>query len=256
MSESASGDVYQPWKMLQRGEVAEALAIFRDQYSATLGPRRKRGLGEALLWAGDCSASAVHFRDAISRTESHQGYNASNEEDFAFLGAAEWCSGDYEAAIKAWGSGIKAIYSIGGTRTHCPLLLLLASTLRPDLHRRERAEKILFKRLNTRIAKGWPASEARYAAGLIDEKELEASWPVTPPMNIRLLGPEAEWKRDFYRAVRNLAAGATTMDNARQTWRSLSEPSQYESGEVKDFYSIISIPEFFIARHESTRAPE
>ena len=70
------------------------------------------------------------------------------------------------------------------------------------------------------------------------------------------LGPGAEWKRDFYKAVRNLAAGTTTVDDARQIWRSLSERSQYESGDTEDFYRIISIPEFFIARHEFARSPE
>jgi hypothetical protein len=254
MSESASDGGNQPWKLLQQGDFAEALTTFRDRYSSTRGPGRMRGLGEALMWAGDYSASADHFRDAIARDASHQGLNASNEEDFAFLGAAEWCLGEYEAGIKAWVAGIKAAYSIGGYRTHCPLLLLLASILRPQIYGRERAEKILFKRLNGTRAKGWPASEARFAAGLIDDKALEASWPATPPLNVRLLGPEAEWRRDFYKVVRNLSAGTTTIDDARQTWRSLSERSRYESGDVKDFYGIVSIPEFFIARHESTRS--
>ena len=256
MSESASDDRYEPWKLLQRGDFTKALAIFQDRYSSTRGPGRKRGLGEALMWAGDYSASANHFRDAIAKDARHQGFNASNEEDFAFLGAAEWCSGDYDAAMKAWDAGIKAIGSISGSRTHCPLLLLFASILRPHLYRRERAEKILFKRLNGRYGKGWPASEARFAAGQIDEKALEASWPATPPLNVRLLGPEAEWKRDFYKVVRNLAAGTTTLNDARQTWSSLSERSRYESGDVKDFYSIVSIPEFFIARHEFTCSSE
>jgi hypothetical protein len=259
MRDSASDDIYEPWKLLQSGDFADAVAIFRDRCSSTRGPGRKRGLGEGLMWAGDYSTAADHFRDAIARDAKHQGYNASNEEDFAFLGAAEWCSEDYEAAIKAWSEGIKAIGSIGGGRTHCPLLLLLSSILRPQLYRRERAERILlilFKRLNSRYAGGWPASEARFAAGLIDEKALEASWPSTPPLNIRLLGPEGEWKRDFYKAARDLAAGIISIEDAKQTWRSLSERSRYGSGEVKDFYSIISTPEFFIADHECTRSPE
>lgn len=255
MSESASDNTYQPWTSLQRGDFTEALAIFRDRYFSKRGPGRKRGLGEALMWTGDYSASANHFRDAIARDANHQGYNASSEENFAFLGAAEWCSDDCEAAIEAWNSGIDAAYSIGGCGTHCPLLLFLASILRPNLYPRENAEKTLFKRLNGRRAKGWPASEARFAVGLIDEETLEASWPVAPPLNVRLLGPEAEWKKDFYKALRNLAAGNITIDDARQIWRSLSERSRYESGDAEEFYRIICIPEFFIAVHEATRSP-
>ena len=136
MSESASDDIYRPWKLLRQGDFTEALVIFRDRYSSTRGPGRMRGLGEALMWTGDYSASAEHFRDAIDSDAKHQGFNASSEEDFAFPGAAEWCTGDYEAAVKAWSAGIKAIGSIGGTRTHCPLLLLLASILRPHLYRK------------------------------------------------------------------------------------------------------------------------
>ena len=256
MRDSASDDSYEPWKLLQRGDFADAVAIFRDRYSSKRGPGRKRGLGEALMWTGDYSTSAEHFRDAIARDAKHQGCNASSEENFGFLGAAEWCLGEYAVAIKSWESGIKAAYSIGGCGTHCPLLLLLASILRPHLYGRERAEKILFKRLNGKRAAGWPASEARFAVGLIDKKALEASWPSTPPLNIRLLGPEAEWKRDFYRAARDLAAGTISLEDAKQTWRNLSERSRYISGEVKDFYSVISIPEFFIADHECTRSPE
>jgi len=256
MDQAAPDDAYRPWKLLQRGDVADALAIFRDQYASRRGPGRTGGLGEALLWIGDYSAAAEHFRDAIARDASHQGFNASNEEDFAFLGVAEWCLRDDAIAIKTWESGIKAIYSIGGSRTHCSLLLLLAAVLRPSLYRRERAEKVLFKRLNSRTGTGWPGTVARYAAGLIEATALEISWPVTPPLNFRLLGPSAEWTRDFYKAMRDFAGGGITLDDARQAWRNLSEPSQYESGEVKDFYDIISIPEFFIARHESTRSSD
>ena len=254
MSDSSSDDVNLPWMLLQQGNLTESLAIFRDRYSSKRGPGRKRGLGEALMWAGDYPAAANHFRDAIDRDARHQGYNASNEENFAFLGAAEWCLGDYEAAIKAWNLGIKAVYSIGGCRTHCPLLLFLASILMPHLYPEARAQKILLKRLNSRSAKGYPASEARFALGLIDKQALEASWPATPPLNISLVGEEAEWTRDFYEVVRKLSAGTTTLEDARSIWRNLSERSRYKSADIEDFYRMVSIPEFFIAGHESTRS--
>ncbi|HTB95470.1 MAG TPA: hypothetical protein VK716_00560 [Terracidiphilus sp.] len=255
MSDSASDDTNQPWKLLQRGDLTEALQIFKDQYRLERGPGRKRGLGEALMWAGDYHGAANHFRDAIDRDARHRGYNASNEEDFAFLGAAEWCLGDSEAAIRSWELGIRAVYSIGGCRTHSPLLLFLASILRPNLYKRDRAEKTLLKRLNSRSAKGYPATEARFALGLIDKQALEASWPATPPLNVPLVGEEAEWIRDFYEAVRNLGAETNTIEDARLTWRSLSERSRYESADVELFYLIVSIPEFFIAMHEATRSP-
>jgi tetratricopeptide (TPR) repeat protein len=255
MSDPASDDANRPWKLLQQGHFAEALETFQDQYRLKRGPGRKRGLGEALMWARDYHAAASHFQDAIDRDARHRGYNASSEENFAFLGAAEWCSGDYEAAIKAWNLGIKAAYSIGGCRTHCPLLLFLASILRPSLYERDRAEKTLLKRLNSRSAKGYPASEARFALGLIDKHALEASWPATPPLNVSLVGEEAEWTRDFYEAVRHLAAETNTIEDARLTWRSLSERTRYESADVEIFYSIVCIPEFFIAGHEAKCSP-
>ena len=250
MNGSASDDFYQPWKLLQRGDYAEALRSFRNLYLSEKGPGRKRGLGEALMWVGYYSESASHFRESIDRDADHQYF--SNEEDFAFLGAAEWCLGNYESAVKAWKLGTAAKYSIGGCRTHCPLLLFLASVLRPHLSQRDRTEKDLLKRLNSRRAMGWPASEARFALGLIDEKALEASWPVTPPLNRRLLECEVEWKRDFYKVVRDAAAGTKTLDSSRRIWGGLSVRSRYESADAKKFYRIISIPEFFIAYHEST----
>ena len=253
MGDSPADGRYQPWTLLQRGQSAEALAIFRDRYASTQIPVRKRGLGELMpFWR------LLSFSQTLSRCDCQSRDSRRLQREQRGGLRLPGCRGMVLRRLRGGDQGVERWNKSDWFDRWRPHSLSTASPsliLRPQLYRRERAERILFKRLNSRYAGGWPASEARFAAGLIDEEALGASWPSTPPLNIRLLGPEAEWKRDS-QAARDLAAGIISIEDAKQTWRNLSERSRYGSGEVKDFYNIINIPEFFIADHECTRSPK
>lgn len=248
MSDPASDDVDFPWRLLQRGEFAQAIALFREQYVSERSPGRRRGQGEALLWAKEYRLASEHFRESIARD---QGFRASSEEDFVFLGAAEWCLGEYESAIRAWQHGVKALGSIGGARTHSPLLLLVASILKPQLFLRARAERMLLQRLQSPRTQFWPASLASYVAGRIDDKTLEESWTWYVAQGIRGMTSSSKWIIEFYNSLLAFEGKTISRKEFQLHISSLVDQSRVESCDLENFIQLTWQPEFYIARHEA-----
>jgi len=250
MNDLASQENYRPWQLLHREEYVEALALFRKNQTFESRLGRRRGLAEALLWTGKYVAAVDHLKEAIKRDEQFQ---AGSEEDFALLGAAEWCLGNYTSAVKAWQAGLKAPGSIRGCRTHCPLLLLLATILRPGIIARGKVETVLLQRVNSPRTRQWPGALAWYALGLIDESALEATWYSFPPRNVRLVGPDAEWIKEFYEAALALEDGKVTIADFRSRLRLLEKNSKAELLELNNFIYFTYNAECYIGRHEAER---
>jgi tetratricopeptide (TPR) repeat protein len=248
MSDPVSDDVSVPWLLLRQKDYVQAIELFRARYASERSPGRRLGLGEALMWAGEYPLAADHFRDSIAKD---QGFGTSSEEDFAFLGSADWCLGAYESAVATWQSGTKALYSIGGGRTHCPLLLLVASILRPGLFQRARAEKILLQRLRNLRAPPWPVTLAGFVVGQVNEKALEDSWAWYVAQGIRGMVLSSKWIVGFYESLLTLGTEGMTKNEFRQTMSSMVDGPHIESCDLEDFTQLTWNPEFYIARHEA-----
>jgi hypothetical protein len=211
-------------------------------------------LGAAYLWVEDYQAAEKHFQHAIE--------SARNVGDtfYGMAGVARWCRDDAHAAVRHWSSGLDAPYAIGGIGIKLPLLLLMASVLRPTIYPKDIAERILRERLKSPRAKGWPGSLAKFVLGLDSNVEHALAFKAWPISNLeeaeRKRREEAsrrtrEWLIRFYEHILEFGNGHLNPTQFKECMRGVTDVSTPEFSNELYFLSLIRNEEFFIARHET-----
>jgi lipoprotein NlpI len=231
-----------PWDLVRRGNVDEGLALMREGYARDPSPSHVMRLGVGYLWAKEYDAAWEHFEHAIER------HPQSIAVFFGMAGAAKWCVGEPWAAVRVWESGLNSQYADGAGGVHLPLLLLVASTLRPASFSRSDALKILSKKAKDVRVNNWPGPIARYVLNLIDEGTLERQ-------SIDGSNREAssrKWLALFYKRILDLGIGTLNPQEFKELMRRMADTSEPDWSDEKEFLRLLWNEEFFVARHEAS----
>lgn len=238
-----------PWRLLQANRGGEAVALLRERYKQKPTPGASIALGTALMWVGEFVTAREHFQSSLEKAKRQR---MTSEEEYAFLGAAEWCRDNYAAAVECWRAGSTAPYAILGVCIHSPMLLFIASTLRPEL---PLDASVILDELREKLAdprtKMWPGTLAQYIAGLANIEAVQSSWTGTREQNAKGVFPDCRWITEFYEELLQLREGRTTLHRFKDAMVSLADPVRYSSWEEDDFVHLMRFPEFYVARHES-----
>jgi len=237
-----------PCYWMQQGDAERALALSQERHTREHSPSSHVQLGVALMWNEDYERATDYYLKAIEAAEKSLG---NSEDDFLFLGVARWCVEDYASAVTYWKAGINARYAIGGVCAHSPLMLILASILRPGSFERAQAEEVLATKVEDPRTQYWPGTLAQYVAGLIDNAALEASWVGNISRYEQSVLPDRKWLTSFYKALLKLGRGGINKADFRQLLQKMAEPSQFQSWKPLEFFYLTRHQEFYIARHEA-----
>lgn len=242
-------DMDNPWLLLQVNRGDEALALLRERYLRKPTPGTSFALGAALMWVGEYAAAREHFQASLEKAKR---LRMGSEEDYAFLGTAEWCSDNCMAAIRYWQAGRTAPYAILGVCIHSPMLLFVASVLRPELPLRTSA---ILDELKEKLAdprtKLWPGTLGQFVAGLTSIEAVQSSWIGTRERNENGIFQDYRWETDFYRELLHLHEGRITLQRFKEAMASLADPALCATWDEDAFVHLLRFSEFYIARHES-----
>ena len=247
------------WELVRSGREDEALPSLHKAYSANPSGSNAMSLGVGYMWARQYADAASHFKNYCVLAQHHKPPMDSDGE-YAFEGMAYWYLGDLPGAITTWKMGLEAPYSVAGVPVKLPILLHHASVLQPHLFSKEDAENLLDNRIAKPWRTGWPLPLARYIRHRITKAELEAAWK--EPLSPNGLGilSQFEWQVDLYRwecefheAFVRLDGGSDSISTFRTKMRSLIDTSLPRWEGERKFASLISRPEFYLARCEAER---
>jgi len=163
-------DKQRPWDHLRQGTPEVGLRIIRERYLLDPNASHIMEMGIAYIWAGHYELAEQNFQQAINT------HPTPGNVFYGMPGAAMWCLDDPGAAVRHWHEGLNAPYAVGGVGIHLPLLLFLASTLRPRVYVKEDAEGILRERVKNPRAKSWPGPLAKFVLG--PRRQTNFRWPV------------------------------------------------------------------------------
>jgi len=229
------------WDYLRRGDPEQGIELAREAYGHSKSPSHIMELGIAHLWTSDYKSAERHFQDAI-RTHP---FTVSSFYEMA--GAAAWCADDPSKAVRYWQDGLKSQFADAGVAISLPLLLFVASILRPSVFPRKEAEQILKKQLENPRAESWPGALAEFVLGQIDQGSLEQSC-IGKRERTTL---HRRWQAQFFEDVFEFARGNLGREVFRELLRRAADTSQPEWAEEGNFLTLLWSAEFFIARHEA-----
>lgn len=244
MAETNNMSSQNAWALLRQGDLEQGLALMREAYIRDPTTSQIMRLGVGYLWAEDYQAAWKHFQDAI------QKYPLSISAFYGMAGAAKWCLDQPDAAVAHWHEGLDARHADGGIGIHLPLLLLVASILRPSIFPRSEAQQILSIRINDPRANYWPGPLAKFVLGLIDERTLSQ-------MCIGKSERETlhqKWLARFYESLLEFDGGRMHVTELKTAMRRAADTSQPEWAEERNFLRLLWSEEFFIARREASSA--
>lgn len=233
-------DSQNPWDYLRQKNIEPGLTILRERCSCEPNGTHTMELGVAYLWVGDYQSAEQHFQYAI---ETHK---TPGDIFYGMAGAAKWCIDDHEAAVGYWCAGLNAPYAVGGVGLHLPLLLFLASILRPGIDPEDDAAKVMLKKIEDPRVRYWPGPLARFVLGLGNEGTL--SGLCTGSNELDTL--HRKWLVEFYGAAIERAQGKMTGVELKRRMQSMADTSRPQWSPEESFLSLLWGEEFFIARHE------
>lgn len=246
---SEHGDGMRPFQLLRDGRTEEALKLFRELHERQVWPGRTRGLGEALMWTGRYGLAVDLFEESI---EINTKFRMRSENDYALLGAAQWCLGNRQSAVKSWRTGIKAPYAIAGVKVQTPMLLIAASVIDPELQTRPEAEAILrsklFHRTTGERSEHWPGSLGKFVLGGCPKEVMAAYWVRTTRLYEVVLEADRPWLTDFYETVLDFGAGKMTSGEFQVRIREGVNESRFLDWPLNNWYTLTGLPEFYVAR--------
>jgi tetratricopeptide (TPR) repeat protein len=228
------------WHLLRHGDKISGLVLIQEVYKRAATPSHIMELGVAYLWTEDYSLAAAHFNNAIRQ------FPRSMSSFYGMAGAAQWCIGEYPAAVDFWREGLNTEYvDAAGLGASLPLLLFVASILVPDVFPRTRAEGILVEKAKDQRAARWPGTLLRF---VLD--------PNSPQDTLALVSTSKEfekkhrdWVIRFYRHILKFDEGSLTPMQLKEVMQSLADTSQPSCSDDDYFLSLMWNEEFFIARH-------
>ncbi len=230
------------WLALRRGDIEQGLTLMQESFEGNPTPSTLMTLGLGYLWAKKYEAARDHFQQWMNR------YGVTADAYFALMGAAYWCLDDDIAASGSWKLGLDAQYIDMAGGMHSPLLLWVASVLRPDDALRRDAAQILRKKVEDPKVRHWPGPLAQFVLNQIDEDTADER---LRPRLSQQTPPRYKWQIAFYRHVLALERGDLGAHDLVGTMRNLVDTSAPEWLEEEDFMQLVRSPEFYIARHEA-----
>ena len=234
-----------PWNLGLSGKQVEGLRMMARAYEREGTPSHIMQMGVAYLLVRDYGAASDHFDAANERYPHH------TDAFYEMAGAAKWCMNEPDAAVDEWLAGLNCAYadSAGGVR--CPLLLLTASVVRPNVFARAEAERLLTVRADDRRISKWPGAVAEFVIGRIDDGALRE----------RCIGRNESdtltrnWFADFHRGVLALHRGETSAYRDYMSRTAITSDDDFDVNN-RHFLSKLWHAVFFIARHESIRSSD
>jgi lipoprotein NlpI len=228
---------------MSAGQHDAAIRLLRDEYERRPGNvPATLALGVGYLWIGDYAAAWEHF-DAVNEKQprySNIYYNMA--------GAAKWCMGESQTAVKKWVEGCDCEYADFAGGVESPLLLFMASAFDPALITRKEAEKSLTVRADDQRVRYWPGPVAAYLLGRIDEATLRTDCVSVTPAGTAV----HNWLADFYVGVLQLANGSL-FDLTELMHRTVVVSAGDLAVDKRSVSMKTHYTEYFIARHELAR---
>ena len=228
---------------MRRGDVEQALALMREGYACDPSPSHAMRLGVGYLWAKEYQAAWEHFQLAIQRHPN------SIAAFFGMAGAAKWCMDEPDAAVMIWKSGLNAQYADGAGGVQLPLLLSVASILKPSVLSRSEAGQILAKKAQDSRMNNWPGPLAMFVLNSIDVRALEAR---SIQSGSREAPPHRKWLVSFYRGLLEFDRADLKLREFEELMRRMVDTSDPKWAEERSFLRLLWSEEFFIARHEAS----
>ncbi|MGA9129550.1 MAG: hypothetical protein WB425_15550 [Terracidiphilus sp.] len=243
MSEKISNGIENQWDLVRRGDVEQGVALMRENYGRDPSPSYIMELGVGYLWTEKYKAAWEHFQYAMQR------HPLTTDVFYGMSGAARWCIGEPDAAVSSWKTGLDAQFADAAGGVHLPLLLWVASVLRPNVLSSREAIVLLEKRVKDPRVKNWPGALAQFVLNIIDEKTLEER--SIERIN-RIISPRRKWMIAFYKCVVELERSDLSREEFNVLMGEMSDTSISEWSQERNFLSLLWNEEFFIARHEAS----
>jgi hypothetical protein len=231
------------WTEIQAGEKGGALRL-RDSLAADFTESSIKFLASGYLWLG-LTSQAMHMLERAP---------AANAELSAMLGAAMWCEGQYENALRLWSSRMKLHEPISAQAKRLALLLMAGSMLRSDQEGRIEATAVLASSLS-------PDSPSDVATALAEVALV--SWWQLDLGAYALSKPELElieWLATFYGACNTLVGNfVPSMDlphlreaELKNAMSKVVAAVQSDALSIEEFVVRVSCAEFYMARQTLT----
>jgi hypothetical protein len=233
------------WNLLRSGEksqIEQGLRQLNQAHTEKPYVHTIFELGVACLWLRDYETGWQNFRKSIDTGPT------TTSSDFGMAGAAKWCLGEFKKAVDEWKPGLKAQYAdANGLNLEIPLLLFLASVLKPEAFEKRLALEVLTKKARDRRIKEWPGPIVRLILGQIGESDFRNLCKGRDEPDTL----DQHWLAEFYRGV--LLFGEGKHSQFKETMRKLADTSRPEWSDENYFLSRVWTPEFFIARYEAEK---
>jgi hypothetical protein len=227
--------------MLRSGRADEALRQLRDACDEKDSSSRIIELGVAHLWVENYIAAWEHFCAANER------YPNKISAFYEFAGVAKWCLGEFLAAVDEWRMGLTCEFadSAGGARL--PLLLFVASVLKPGVLARTDVEKLLTVRADDRRVRNWPGPVVQFVLGRIDETAFRAASVGRNEVDTLL----RNWRADFYLGILEYVRGNTGRFRELMRKTANTTDDDFDLTKRQRYLRKLWHAEFFIARNEA-----
>lgn len=231
-----------PWRFLRNGDAERGLALLREAHALQRSSSRIMELGVAYLWTEDYTSAKAHFMKAIEDFPLHAS------SFYGMAGVSEWCLGEYTAAVADWRAGLKAQYAdTSGLGIRLPLLLFVASVLKPPVFQRRQAEELLREKVRDERASDWPGTAAKFVLGQLGELDSLALTPLTQEFDRK----HREWVIRYYRSLLEFDRAELSPGQFAETLRILTDTSQPAVSDQNYFLALMWSEEFFIARRQT-----
>jgi hypothetical protein len=229
-----------PWDLMRAGNQTEALRRLREANEQRDATSEIIELGVAHLWLMDYSAAVEHFESANRRYPKH------TDVFYGMAGIAKWCLNEPREAVGQWRLGLDCRFADAAGGVGLPLLLFVASILRPDVMTRVEAEDVLRTRADDARIRIWPGPLAQFVLGRIDEAGCRRMCAGINESDTML----RRWRTDFYVGVLEHARG--NPGRSRELMRRTATTFDDDFDLTKKHYlGKLWNEEFFIARHEA-----
>ena len=238
------------WDLLRNESLERGLSQLREAYARKPNASHIMELGVAYLWAGDFRTAANHFQQALkNHPHTTSGF-------YGMAGVARWCLDEPNVAVEQWHTGLGAQYAdTAGAGIHLPLLLYVASVLKPEVFFREKAEQILATKVEDPRVNSWPGPLAQLVLGMVNDTTLAEHCIGNTGRNQRGFLPHRKRLVEFYKAITEFSRGKMDLSGLKEVMRRTADTTQAEWTNENAFLSLLWSEEFFIARHEASVAP-
>jgi hypothetical protein len=232
------------WELIRRGDAELGLSLMREDYNREPTPSHIVTLGVGYLWTEQYQSAWVHFQFAMQR------YPFTNDIFFGMAAVAKWCIDETDAAVMSWKSGLEVQFADAAGGVHIPLLLWVASVLRPNSFSSSNAIQLLKKRVDDPRVKNWPGAIGQFVVNQIDELTL---YERSTERISRKVPARQKWLIAFYKCVLGFERESMNLDEFKVTMQRMVDTSAPEWAEEGTFVQLLRNPEFYIARHEASR---